>query len=459
MRRVLLLALIWGWSFLFIKVAVAGMTPTTVAGARVFLGMIVVLPVLRARGLRLPRDRMSWRHFTVMALLHSVLPFSVAAWGIERITSELAAVVNASTGIFAALAAALFLGERLRGSQLFGMALGFVGVGLAAGFGTEAVTGSTWTGALATLSATACYGLGYAYAQHHLTTTPVLVAAGGQLVMATLLGAPGAILTSVRHGLVLTPTRALAIILLGMVGTGYAYLLNYRSIAELGSTRTSLVTYFVVVVAIAVGVVFLDEPFTAGLVIGAALVVLGVLLVQDRIRRFRPAPIVAALLALFFLGACAGEESHTAGSTTTSAHQDAACGPAVEEQLDPNSARHLLPGAAEPKYLSDPPTSGAHRSGGAPSGALDTVLDRPVQVQLLERGAVLLQYRNLTPTERGQLERLAGLDVVVAPNPTLPDRVVATAWLHKQLCSGIDEDELRKFIVGFRGKTGASHSS
>src|SRR5438067_10590253 len=128
MRRVLLLAFIWGWSFLFIKVGIEGMTPATVACTRIALGMAVMLLVLRNRGLSLPRDRTMWRHFAVMGLGYSALPFTLLAWGEQHITSALTSVVNASTPLFAAIAAAVGLGERLRRGQLVGLGLGFFGV-------------------------------------------------------------------------------------------------------------------------------------------------------------------------------------------------------------------------------------------------------------------------------------------------------------------------------------------
>jgi drug/metabolite transporter (DMT)-like permease len=447
-RRVLLLALIWGWSFLFIKVAVQGMTPTTVAGARVFLGMVVVLVALRLRGLSLPRDLTVWRHFAVMGLIYSAIPFTLLAWGEQRTTSALASVLNASTGLFAALAGAVMLAERLRRPQLVGVGLGFVGVALASGLGPGDVAHSSVTGASATVAASACYGFAFAYAQRNLTGIPPLIAAGGQLVAATVITAPFAIFTSVAHGLALTPTRAVSILLLGMVGTGYAYLLNYRSTAELGATKASLVTYFVAVIAVTVGVLFLHEPFDVRLVLGAVLVVLGVLLVQERIRRFGPAPVLG-LLVLFalLLGGCGRSRSPAA----------AECTPVVEEQVDPRSGFHVLPGTTPPTYLSNPPTSGPHAAGVVPSGRLRAPLAPQFQVQLLERGEVLFAYRDLTSSERAGVEALAGAGVTVLPDASAPDRVVATAWVHKMLCGGVNEVELRRFRQDWGGKTKATH--
>lgn len=291
MRRLALLAVIWGWSFLFIKVAVEGMTPTAVAGARIALGMVTMLVVLRTRRTAIPRDPALWRHFAVMGLVHSAVPFTLLAWGEERITSALTAVLNATTPLFAALLTALLLGERLRRSQLAGVVLGFAGVAVAAGIGARDLSGSSLGGAAAAVGAAACYGLGFTYARRHLAGVPPLVASGGQLVAATCLIGPFAVITSLQEGIDLEAHRVLAVVLLGVVGTGFAYVLNYGSIAELGPTRASVVTQLVPVVAVAVGVAFLDEPFRLRLVAGAALTVLGIALLHERVRRFRTTPV------------------------------------------------------------------------------------------------------------------------------------------------------------------------
>jgi drug/metabolite transporter (DMT)-like permease len=284
-------AFIWGWSFLFIKVAVAGMTPATVAAARVVLGMLVMLALLRARGGRLPRDRESWRHFLVMGLVYSAVPFVLLAWGEERLTSALTAVLNAATPLFTAVATLVGLGERLRRSQVVGLVVGLAGVAVASGAGSDDVASSSAFGVLAVLGATACYGTGFAYARRHLQGVDPVVATAGQLVAAAVLSTPLGVATSLVDGVSLSPTRVAAVVMLGVFGTGVAYVLNYQSIAELGPTRASVVTYLVPVVAVAVGVAFLDEPFELRLVAGGALTIAGIGLLHDRLRRWRAVPV------------------------------------------------------------------------------------------------------------------------------------------------------------------------
>ena len=280
MKRLVLLAGIWGWSFLFIKVAVAGFTPSTVAALRVGLGAVVVLGFVRARGLQMPRGWRWWRHFVVVALAGSAIPFTLLAWGEQHISSALTAVLNASTPLFAALFAGLLLGDRLRPAQVAGLILGFVGVAVAVGLAVGDLTGAALGGELAAVAAGAGYGLAFAYSRRHLTTIPPVVAAGGQLLTATVLLAPLAVVTSVRQGFHPTPTRVAAIVLLGVLGSGVAYVLSYRLIADLGPTRASLVTYLIPIVAVTVGVLFLDEAFSLRLLVGGGLTIAGIALLS-----------------------------------------------------------------------------------------------------------------------------------------------------------------------------------
>jgi drug/metabolite transporter (DMT)-like permease len=243
--------------------------------------------VCAASGLRLPRDPTTWRHLAVAALLGNVLPFSLLAWGEQRVTSALTAVLNASTPLFTALAGAALLGERLRRGQVAGLAVGVVGVAVAAGVGGRDLADSSATGALAAVGAGACYGLAFTYMSRHLLGLPAVVGAAGQLVAGTVLLGPVAIVVTAASQVSLTPTRALSVLLLGALGTGVAYVLYYRLVSDVGPTRASLVTYLVPLVAVTVGVVVLDEPFHLRVLAGGALIVGGIALVSPR---RRPAP-------------------------------------------------------------------------------------------------------------------------------------------------------------------------
>jgi drug/metabolite transporter (DMT)-like permease len=283
-RRLLLLAFIWGWSFLFIKVSVEGMPPTAVAAGRIGLGALVLHVILRMRHVRLPRDRMFWRHVFVSAVFANILPFTLLAWGEERITSALTAVLNASTPLFTALAGFVYLGSRFGRREVSGLVLGLAGVGVAAGLTASDLAHSSVTGSLASVGAGAGYGIALAYTAKHLMGVSAEIAATGQLTAGFIVLAPVALVASISEGIDPEPHRLLAIVLLGAVGTGFAYILYYRCVAELGPTTTSLVTYLIPVVAVAVGVVLLDEGFQVRMLVGGVMIVLGIALVQRRLR-------------------------------------------------------------------------------------------------------------------------------------------------------------------------------
>jgi hypothetical protein len=150
------------------------------------------------------------------------------------------------------------------------------------------------------------------------------------------------------------------------------------------------------------------------------------------------------LLVLALVGAvagCGGGGSKAGG----------ACGAEVREAFDPNSLQHVLPGARAPEYLTNPPTSGPHVPGPKLSGVRTEVLDKPTQVGALEAGSVLVQYRDLDAAAIASLSSVAGDQVVVAPNPDLPDKVVITAWVFKQTCSSVDTAAIGQFVTTHRG--------
>jgi drug/metabolite transporter (DMT)-like permease len=339
MWRLLLLSFIWGWSFLFIKVAGEGMTPMTVAWLRLVLGALALVVIARATGLALPTGRARWRTLAVAAVLGNAVPFTLLAWSTQHIPSGLTAVLNASTPLFTAIAAAAYLHERLRAPQVLGLVFGFVGVALAAGFGAADLTDSSWLGALAAVGAGACYGAAFVYMRRHLVDIPPLAAATGQLLLGAAIMAPLGIATSVADRFDPTPTRVLAVVLLGVFGTGIAYILNYRLLADIGATKTSLTTYIVPVVAVVLGVVVLGETFSLRILAGGGLIALGIALVNERVfgRGRRPpvpatAAVVLALLLVLGVGGCGGDDDATGTGGE-------ACQPERTEALDPNSGQ------------------------------------------------------------------------------------------------------------------------
>jgi hypothetical protein len=164
--------------------------------------------------------------------------------------------------------------------------------------------------------------------------------------------------------------------------------------------------------------------------------------------------LLAAVLLLASCGDDAGDtatEPTSSSSTSTTTTVAEACAAAITEPLDSTSFQHVI-GDAELTYQSDPPTSGPHKAGPVVGGVLDEPLPRPRQVGQLEAGGILLQHRDLSADELAALSTLAAEDVAVVPNADLPSRVVATSWLHKQVCDGVDVAALQQFVTDHRGQ-------
>jgi len=157
------------------------------------------------------------------------------------------------------------------------------------------------------------------------------------------------------------------------------------------------------------------------------------------------------------LAGCASTDTRRAALTPATTALKDGCGHPFAEQLDPASSQHLLPGAPEPPYVSNPPTSGAHQPGNHPTGVLTAEMTKPVQAALLEGGGVIIQYRGVDGTTQANLEQLTvgQTNVTVAPNATLPAPIVATAWMYKLTCQRFEATALQTFITTYLGETQA----
>lgn len=463
MPRLFALSFIWGWSFLFMKVAGDDLTPTAVAGGRCLLGALVLHAVLRVRGLSLPRGR-ARLHFLVVGTAGSALPFALLAWGEQHIASGLTAVLNASTPLFTAALAVPLLGERARPRVVAGLLVGFAGVAIVSGIGGGDLSGTDVLAAMAPVAAGACYGFTFCWAARHLLGIPSLVAAAGQVTGAAVVMAPIGLVTSIGHGVVPGWRASASLILLGALGTGLAYVLSFRVIADLGPTIASLCTYLIPVVALVVGWAVLDEEITLRIVVGGVVIVAAIVVVTRSrgggnpvvdpsaagATDLDPAPPPDAAAPTPSTGRrralLGGAALVTAASLAGCGGSDATCEPVRREPFD-SRAVHILPGAESPEYRTDPPTSGPHLPAPPGDPVRTEPLDPAVQVGLLEEGTVLIQHRGLDADERAEVEALAGDGVVVAPASSLPEgaAVVATAWVTKQVCHGVDLRALQDF--------------
>jgi drug/metabolite transporter (DMT)-like permease len=291
----LALAAIWGTSFLFIKVGVRELHPLWLTFGRVAAGAVTLLAVLAVLRQRLPRDPVLWGHLSVVATLGVTLPFTLFGFGEQRVSSVLAGIWNAATPLVALpLAVLAFRTERMTVRRAAGIAIGFAGVLVVLGV-WRGVGGAQLTGQLMCFGAAMCYAVAIPYQKRFvagragsgvsLAAAQLLLALGQLAVAAPLLaGAPPA--PAALSGQVL-----LSVLALGVLGTGVAFVLNFRVIRIAGASTSASVTYLMPVVATVVGVVVLREHLVWNQPVGAAIVLAGVAVSQGvlRARRRRPA--------------------------------------------------------------------------------------------------------------------------------------------------------------------------
>lgn len=281
------MGLVWGASFLFMKVALEGVSFGQVAWARLVFGAVTLGIIVLATRSRFPRQPIVYLHFVVVAITYCVVPFLLFAWAEQYVASSLASIYNAVTPITTAiLATAAFRVERLSRDQVLGVLVGVVGVVVVVGpWSIGALSGSVW-GQLACLGAVTCYGFSFGYIRRFIshrdipaTTVAFLnigVAATIMLLMTPVVAGPVAFSWPVL----------LSLLALGALGTGVVYIWNMNALRAWGPTATSGVTYVTPVVGVALGILVLGEHLSWNEPAGAVIVLAGILLTQQRVRLF-----------------------------------------------------------------------------------------------------------------------------------------------------------------------------
>lgn len=279
-----LLALLWGASFLSIRIALDEVPPLTAVAHRVGWASIILWIYVFARGIPLPRGRRVWIGFAGMGLLNNVVPFSLMAWGQLHIASGLTSIYNASTAIFGVLVASLLLAdERLTRRKAIGVAMGFAGVVTAIGADSLRDFDITSLAQLAVLAGTLSYAFAGVWARKWLTGLPPQVAAAGMLTASTLIMVPLAWIVDGPIRLDLAPRTLAAITYYAVAATALAYLLYYSVLARAGSGTLMLVTLLIAPVAILLGALVLGETLPPNAYKGFALLVLGLLIIDGRL--------------------------------------------------------------------------------------------------------------------------------------------------------------------------------
>ena len=279
-----LLGFLWGSSYLFIKIGVeAGLQPFTLVSLRLLIGCALLALVLVIARERLPRSAATYGHLLVMGILSVALPFSLITWAEQSVDSTLAVILNSSVPLFVILIAAVVLtDEHITVNRLIGLAIGFAGVAILVGFDPGVLAGTDVTAALALIGSSVSYAAGAVYARRFVHGLRPMIPAFFQVGFA-LLVAVG--LALVFESPINIPARVDAIgsvVWLGLLGSGFAYLIFFRLLGRWGATRTSLVAYLLPVFGIALGALVLSEPIDARMLIGTALVIGGIAMVNAR---------------------------------------------------------------------------------------------------------------------------------------------------------------------------------
>jgi drug/metabolite transporter (DMT)-like permease len=283
----LILGLIWGASFLFIKVAVATIPPLSVAFGRTALAGVLLYLVLRSRGLRMPEWGSVWGTFLLMGFFNGAVPYTLITWAEIHIDSGLAAILNALMPLFTVLLAHVFTGdERLTWTKVVGIVLGFLGVLTLIGPAALKGLGKDVVAQLAVMAAALCYAIAIIYGRR-LKQVPPLVSATGQLFCAAFLTLPMSLVFDAPWTLAPSFISVGALTCLSLLGTALAYLLYYYLLPKIGSTNLSLVTYLIPITGVFWGALLLGERLHWSAFLALGLILAGISGVNNRLPKLR----------------------------------------------------------------------------------------------------------------------------------------------------------------------------
>jgi drug/metabolite transporter (DMT)-like permease len=282
----LALGLVWGCSFIFIKLGLEFLTPYGVAFVRCALGAITLLIVVKLMKIDLPKEKSTWYKLWIVAMLLNVVPGILFAYAELHVTSVLAGIINATTPLATLIVMLIaFREEKLKAEQVYGLIIGGLGVMVVLGI-WQGIGDNQLTGVIALLIAVTCYGISFPYSKRNIIPLGLKpeAAATTQLIMAAITLLPFYLYDGISEDNY-RPANVLAMLALGILGSGFAYIWNFSIIAAAGSSIASSVTYLTPIVAVFVGWLFLGEVIVWHEPVGALLVILGAAVSQGRFNR------------------------------------------------------------------------------------------------------------------------------------------------------------------------------
>lgn len=272
----------WGASFLFMRIASPEFGPVVLVELRVLIAALVLLPVLLVRKNSVSLSQ-NWRKLALLGVFNSAIPFYLFAYATLTLTAGYASILNATAPMFAAVVAWLWLSQKLTALQSAGLVIGIVGVTVLVwpklSFGIDGAAIAIGAGLLASF----CYGIAANYTKKYVGNVGSLSIATGSMLAASLFLLPGALIYWPQHAI---STEAwISVIALGVASTGFAYILYFRLIRNIGPAKAITVTYLLPVFAAFWGAIVLSEEITLIMIVGAAIIFTGTALATGIISR------------------------------------------------------------------------------------------------------------------------------------------------------------------------------
>lgn len=278
------LGVMWGSSYLFIKIGVETLTPFTLVALRLAIGAALLIAVVVIAREPMPRRIGTYGHLVVMSIFNIVLPFSLITWAEQSVASSLAAILTAAVPLFVIVIAAVALrDEPITIGRAAGLVVGFAGVVILTGGGLAG--SSSFVAELALVAAAVSYAIGAVYARRNVRGLRPMVPAVLQVGFAFIISASLALVFERPFELSYPPQAWFALAWIGLLGSGLAYLAFFRLLATWGATRTSMVAYVLPIVGIVLGVAFASETVDLRIIAGTLLVIGGIALVNARFGR------------------------------------------------------------------------------------------------------------------------------------------------------------------------------
>jgi drug/metabolite transporter (DMT)-like permease len=279
----LVLALMWGTSYAFIKLGVETLPTFTLIATRLIIGFVFLAAVVAIAREPLPRDPRTYVHLFVMAMINIVIPFWLITTAERSVDSSIAAIINGAVPLVViVIAAFVFDDEPITVNRLVGLLVGYAGVIVIVSPGFVGSNAGELWGALALIGSTIAYGIGAVYSRRTMRGLRPMIPAVFQVGFALVIVSILALLTERPFEVTWNGDAILAVAWLGVFGSGAAYLLNFRLLARIGATRTSVLAYFLPIVGLVTGAVMFRESIDAIVLAGTALVLTGIALVNSR---------------------------------------------------------------------------------------------------------------------------------------------------------------------------------